>query len=114
MSYSAGAQVIPLSIQTAAESIVELDVGIDLSAASADHMALAVPLPLMIYAFGFYITESLAAAVTGSLALEHSNIITGTAVQIVDFDLNSTTLKSGNGISPLQVSRTGSYELRYD
>ena len=111
MAYSGAVQVIQLLNQTQAEEIVALDAGEDASGSSADIATLMVPVPLMIYAFGVFVTEDLAASLTGSLFLERSSVIAGTDTTVVEFDLDSTNLQSGNGDSPLVTSSTGSEDI---
>ena len=108
MAYSGGAVVIPLSVHLAAEAIVEASVGVDLDAAAADEYVLICPVPLMIYAFGASVTETFAATMAGSVFIDHAPTIAGTDVQIVEWDLDTTTHLKGDGTNPLQTAATGS------
>ena len=111
MAYSGAVQMIMLHAPTVAESIVALDIGMDLSAATADNFVMIVPVPLMIYAFGLYLTENSAATSLVALTLQHSTVIVGTDTLITTLDLDSTNLSSGNGDSPLQTASTGSEDI---
>ena len=78
MAYSGAVQVLTMHYPTRAESIVALDMGQDFSASAADLFTMIVPVPLMIYAFGIYVTENLAATSVGNYTLQHSTVIVGT------------------------------------
>ena len=111
MAYSGAVQVIVLHNATVAQSIVALDIGQDLSASAADLFGMIVPVPLMIYAFGMYVTESIAASDVALLTLQHSTVLTGTDTSIAILDFDSTNLASGDGDSPLKTASTGSEDL---
>lgn len=111
MAYSGAVQVIQMHNATNAASIVALDAGFDYSATAADDVTLIVPVPLMIYALGLYLTEAAAATSTVNLVLSHSTVIVGTDTTITTLDLDSTNLQSGDGDSPLVTSSTGSEDI---
>jgi hypothetical protein len=84
---------------------------IDISAAGADAATLIVPLPLLIHAFGVYVTEDMAASATGSVFLERATVVAGSDTTVVELDLDSTDLKSGDGTLPHQTASTGSEDI---
>ena len=110
MAYSGAVQVIMMHAPTPAESIVALDIGQDFST-GADKYVLMVPVPLMIYAFGIQLTESLAATSVGNSTLQHSSVIVGTDTLISTLVEDNTELQSGDGSSPLVTSSTGSEDI---
>lgn len=109
MAYSGAAQVI--EFQSPDSTIAVNTSLIDISASSADVATLIVPVPLMIYAFGCYVTEDLAATASGSIFLERATNVAGTDTTVVELDLDSTDLKSGDGTDPLQTASTGSEDI---
>ena len=108
MAYSGSAQVIEF---TNVSSILVNTSAIDVSATSADYGHILVPVPMILYQFGAYITEDLAAAVTGSVFLERSNRVAGTDVTVVELDLDSTNLRRGDATRAAQTASTGSEDL---
>lgn len=111
MAYSGAVQVIILHSTTNVESIVALNAGFSYSDSTADDATMIVPVPLMIYAFGMYLTEAAAATSLVALTLQHSTVIVGTDTLISTLDLDSTNLQSGDGDSPLVTSSTGSEDI---
>ena len=111
MAYSGAVQMIMLHNPTVAQSIVALDIGLDLIASTADDFVMIVPVPLMIYAFGMYVTENLAASDLAALTLQRSTVIVGTDTLISTLDFDSTSLQSGDGDQPLVTSSTGSEDI---
>ena len=110
MAYSGAVQVITMHVPTPAESIVALDIGQDLST-GADKYVLIVPVPLMIYAFGVYLSEGYAAGSVANMTLQHSTVVAGTDTLISTLTEDSTDLQSGDGNSPLVTSSTGSEDI---
>ena len=108
MAYSGSAQVIEFTLSNATTVAAS---AIDVSASSADYGHILVPIPMIIYQFGAYITESLAAAVTGSVFLERANRVAGTDVTVVELDLDATNLASGDGTRAAQTASTGSEDI---
>ena len=109
MAYSGAIQVIPFqspdSLVSVATSLV------DASGSSADLAILIVPVPLMLYAFGIYVTESLGATLTGSIFLERSTLPAGSDTTVVEFDLDATSNLSGDGTLPQQTASTGAEDI---
>ena len=108
MAYSGSAQVIEF---TNVSSIAVNTSAIDVSATSADYGHILVPIPMILYQFGAYITEDLAATVSGSVFLERANRVAGTDVTVVELDLDSTNLSRGDGTRAAQTASTGSEDL---
>jgi hypothetical protein len=111
MAYSGAVQVMEFLTANIAGRLTVANAGIDVSDADADAATMIVPCPLMIYGFGVYVMEDLAASLTGSIFLERATVIAGTDTTVVEFDLDSTDLQSGDGTSPLQTSSTGSEDI---
>jgi len=108
MAYSSGRQIMPFQLAGHAGMITVAASGIDVSDASADAGTMFCPLPLLIYQFGMFITESPAAAITGSVFLEESTVIAGSDTTIVEFDMDVTDLQSGDGNRPNVTAAAGS------
>jgi hypothetical protein len=109
MAYSGAVQVIPFQSPDAFTSVATSL--IDVSASSADVAVLIVPVPLEVYAFGIYVTESFAAAGTGSIFLERATNVVGTDTTVSELDFDAVALKSGDGNKPLQTASTGSEDI---
>ena len=93
MAYS-GQQVViqfqnPGSLTNVASSVI------DLSASTADYATIIVPIPLIIYSFGFYSHESAAAAITGAALLEVQRVVAASQVTIVSMNFDATDQASG-------------------
>ena len=108
MAYSSGAQIIPLQLGGHAGLITVAATGIDVSDASADAGTMFCPLPLLIYQFGLFVTEDLAATLAGSVFLESSTVIVGSDTAICEIDLDATDLQSGDGNLPNVTASGGS------
>ena len=108
MAYSGSAMVLEFTLPN---SIAVNTSAIDVSATSGDFGHILVPIPMMLYQFGAYITEDLAATVSGSVFLERANRVAGTDVTVVELDLDSTNLSRGDGTRAAQTASTGSEDL---
>ena len=108
MAYSGSAQVLEFTL---VNSIAVNTSAVDVSASSGDFGAIIVPVPMMLYQFGCYVTESLAAAVTGSIFLERADFVAGTDATVVELDLDATDLRSGDGTRAAQTASTGSEDI---
>ena len=111
MAYSSGAQIIPIQLGGHAGMITVAATGIDVSDASADAATMFCPLPLLIYQFGLFVTESPAASGTGSIFLESSTVIVGSDTAICEIDFDSTDLQSGDGDLPNVTASAGSESI---
>lgn len=109
MAYNGPLQVIQFTPPEVFVSVATA--GMDIGEAAADLGTLAVPVNLMLYAFGVYISEDLGASAVGSIFLERSTNVDGTDTTVIELDLNSTVHQSGNGTLPLQTASTGSGDL---
>ena len=108
MAYSGSAQVIEFTKPDAVTVVLS---AIDTSASSGDFGHILVPIPMMLYQFGAYITESLAATISGSVFLERANRVAGSDTTVAELDLDATNLRSGDGTRAAQTASTGSEDL---
>ena len=108
MAYSGAVQIIPFqspdSLLTVATSII--DIGTD-----TKTLNLIVPVPLMVYAFGVYVMESMDATYASTLRLQRATVVDGTDTTISTLDLDSVLLSSGNGTTPNTTASTGSEDI---
>ena len=111
MAYSGAVQVIQMHSHTSVQSIVALDAGFNYSDSTADDFVLYLPAPLMVYAFGMYVTESFAAGDLTSLTLQTALAPVGTDTLRATLDMDSTDLQSGDGDNALVTSSTGAEDL---
>ena len=111
MAYSGAVQVIYMASMTEAESIVELDAGIDYSVGSVDDYVLYLPVPLMVYAFGIFVTQTFGATDLTAPTLQTSLTPVSTDTLRATIDLDSTDLQSGDGDKPLVTSSLGAEGL---
>ena len=109
MAYNGPLQVIQFTPPEVFVSVATA--GIDISDASADHATLAVPVSLMLYAFGVYLSEDMAAAADGSIFLERASNVAGSDATVIELDLDSTSHLSGSGTLPLVTASTGSEDI---
>ena len=97
MAYSSNAQILPFLCVRDEGAIVAVNAGINVQGdASADVATMIVPLPLVIYGFGFYSQETGGATLTGSIFLESSTVIAGSDTTIFEFDLDAVSQQSGD------------------
>ena len=108
MAYSGSAQVLEFTKPDAVTVVLS---AIDVSASSADYGHILVPVPMIIYQFGMYITETLAATVSGSIFLSREEKIAGTEVTIAELDLDATNLAKGDATRAAQTASTGSEDI---
>ena len=85
--------------------------GIDLGEADADLGTLAVPVNLMLYAFGVYVSENMGASAVGSVFLDRATNVAGTDTNVIELDLDSIVHRSGDGTLPLQTASSGSEDI---
>ncbi len=108
MAYSGATQVIlfehPGNLTSA--TTAQINIGTDTITAH-----LIVPVPLMIYAFGVYLTQTLGASYDSSLTLRRVTIPGGTTTTLSTLDLDSTALSSGDNTSPNQTASTGAEDI---
>ena len=109
MAYNGPLQVIQFTPPEVFVSVATA--GMDISDSSVDHGTLAVPVSLMLYAFGVYVSENMAASALGSIFLERSTNVAGTDTTVVELDLDSIVHLSGNGTLPLQTASAGSEDI---
>ena len=108
MAYSGAVQVVQF---TSIETFVSVaTAGYDPTSNSGDLGIMIVPVPLMIYAFGAYISEDLGATLIDVL-LQRSTVAAGTDSTVATLDMSSTNLTSGDGNSPLVTASTGSGDI---
>ncbi len=108
MAYSGAVQVMlfePAGNLVSATT-AQINIGTD---TVASHMI--VPVPLMIYAFGVYITQTLGASYDGSLLLRKVTIPGGTNTTLSTLDLDSVLLKSGDNTKPFVTASTGAEDI---
>ncbi len=111
MARSGGLRVIEFACANNAGRITVANTGIDISVTGADAATLAVPTDLIIYQFGVYVMEDMLAAATGSIFLERATNIVGSDTTIAEMDLDTTDLKSGDGVLANQTASTGSEDI---
>ena len=106
MAYSGALQVIQFTPPEVLVSVATA--GIDVDSSAADMGTYIVPVDLMLYAFGVYVHENLGIAVTGSIFLERAANVAGTDTTVIELDVDSTSLKSGDNSLPLITASAGS------
>ena len=112
MAYSSNAQIMQFMCARDEGAIVATNPGINVQGdSSADVATMIVPIPLVIYGFGFYITETGGATVAGSVFLESSTVIAGSDTTLFEFDFDSTSQESGDNRVAAVTGATGSETL---
>ena len=109
MAYSG--QNVVIQFQHPGSLIAIADSLIDFSAATADYAYIIVPIPLIIYSFGFYSHESAAAAISGSVLLEVQRVPAASQVTIVDMDFDVTDQASGGDRTAGVTAAAGSESI---
>jgi len=82
--------------------------GMDIGEADADLGSMICPIDFMIYQFGVHVHQTLGASAVGSVFLTRATNVAGTETTIVELDMDSTSLLSGNNTLPLITASTGS------
>ncbi len=108
MAYSS-AQVIEFDCVAGAGRVVIASSGIDVSDDAIDDVAtLYCPLPLKIYGWGFYVTETLGTQVDEDMVLQVSAVIAGTDKSLSVMDIDSTSQKAGDNLVSSITAAAGS------
>ena len=99
--------------QTTAQNILATAAGdeMNVSDSSADVGTMMVPIPLVLYAFGLYLTEGWGTAVTGDISLTRQNRVEGTDVDIVAWDVDLTGQTSGDDDLGMITTAGGSEDI---
>ena len=111
MAYNGPLQVIQFTPPEVFISVASAGMDISVDPTTTDNAAIIVPVNLMLYAFGVYVSEDLAASAVGSVFLERSTNVAGTDTEVIELDLDSTAHSSGNGTLPLITASTGSEDI---
>ncbi len=113
MAYSGQTKVMPFLAANGAGRLTVANTGIDISDSSADSATMIVPIPLIIYAFGVYVMEDLAASATGGIFLDSETVMAGggSLIVLAEVDLDSTANRSGNEIEAAAIASTGSEDI---
>ena len=108
MAYSS-AQIIEFDCVLGEGRIAVTSSGIDVSDDTIDDVAtIYCPLPLKIYGFGLYVTETLGTAVDEDMLLQVSALVAGTDKVLATMDLDALALQSGDGLVSSITASTGS------
>ena len=111
MAYNGPLQVIQFTPPEVFVSVATAGMDISVDPTTTDNATIAVPINLMLYGFGVYVSEDLGATATGSIFLERSTNVAGTDTTVIELELDSTTHKSGDGQLPLVTASTASDDI---
>ncbi len=108
MAYSS-AQIIEFDCVLGEGRIAIASSGLDVSDDGIDDVAtLYCPLPLKIYGWGFYVTETLGTQVDEDMLLQVSLLVNGTDKTLSQWDIDSTSQKAGDNLVASITAAAGS------